>query len=150
MATCRQCEKPTTIWQRDVFSGLCPRCRAGVAKRIRTLKEGLESIEHEIQDQVPDRDSLEDFKSAIDHVRISVWAILTNGGASATGRTVVATFRLKRATEICDQIISDLEAGAVQKESPELERFATKAQTAATTAENILAGTLADLRSSAR
>ena len=112
----------------------------GMAERIRTLREGLMSIEHEIQDQAPDRDSLEDFKSAIDHVRISVWAILTSGSASETGRAVVATFRLQRATEICDQIISDLEAGVVQKESPELERFATTAQTAATTADNMLAG----------
>jgi len=30
MATCRQCDQPTSMWKKDVFTGLCPRCRAGV------------------------------------------------------------------------------------------------------------------------
>jgi hypothetical protein len=30
MATCRQCGQPTSIWKKDVSTGLCPRCHAGV------------------------------------------------------------------------------------------------------------------------
>jgi Sec-independent protein translocase protein TatA len=30
MATCHQCGQPTSIWQKDIFTGMCPRCRAGV------------------------------------------------------------------------------------------------------------------------
>ena len=29
MATCRQCGQPTSIWRKDLFTGLCPRCRGG-------------------------------------------------------------------------------------------------------------------------
>ena len=31
MMTCGQCGQPTSIWQKDVFTGMCPRCLAGVA-----------------------------------------------------------------------------------------------------------------------
>ncbi len=31
MATCRQCGQPTSIWEKDIFTGLCPRCRAGIS-----------------------------------------------------------------------------------------------------------------------
>ncbi len=30
MATCGQCGQPVSRWQRDLFTGLCPRCRTGV------------------------------------------------------------------------------------------------------------------------
>ena len=30
MTTCRQCGQPTSMWVKDVFTGLCPRCHAGV------------------------------------------------------------------------------------------------------------------------
>ena len=41
MATCSQCGQPTPIWQKDIFTGICPRCRKGltpvVKLRTRTL-----------------------------------------------------------------------------------------------------------------
>ena len=30
METCPKCGQPTSIREKDVFTGLCPRCRAGV------------------------------------------------------------------------------------------------------------------------
>ena len=30
MAVCSQCGQPTPIWQKDIFTGICPRCRTGV------------------------------------------------------------------------------------------------------------------------
>ena len=30
MATCKKCRQPVPLWQKDIFTGLCPKCRAGV------------------------------------------------------------------------------------------------------------------------
>ena len=45
--------------------------------RIRNLKGDLESIEAELAKGEAPPETLQDFKSAVDSVRLSVWAVLT-------------------------------------------------------------------------
>ncbi len=43
MPICSECHKPTTIWQRDLFSGTCPECR-GVGPRATPASLGCGTL----------------------------------------------------------------------------------------------------------
>ncbi len=68
------------------------------------------------------RDALKDFKTALDHIRISTWALLTSPRTSGH-RGVVTHFRLKRASELCEQIVADAHAGQLGEDEVELRRL---------------------------
>jgi hypothetical protein len=79
-------------------------------ERMARLKVALEMLEHDaVAGDVP-RDALEDFKAAIDHTRISLWAILTSP-QSGGYRAVVAHFRFRRAIDLCQQVAADAQGG---------------------------------------
>ncbi len=102
----------------------------GLNERVQRLKDALETIEREVVRGEPTRECLEDFKLAIDHTRVSVWAILT---AAQTGghQSIVAKFRLKRATEICRHLIGDINSGLIAADDPELLQFQAAVEDAA-------------------
>ncbi len=78
--------------------------------RMAKMKAALKMLEDEVSEGTAPRDALEDFKTALDHIRINTWALLTNPRTSGH-RGVVTHFPLKRASELCDQIVADAEAG---------------------------------------
>jgi hypothetical protein len=67
---------------------------------------------------------LEDFKSAIDHIRLTLWGVLQ---ASGSGRyeaaATIIRFRMRRAEDICQQIVSNIDAQDITVESPELKQL---------------------------
>lgn len=81
--------------------------------RMAQLKSALELLEQQVVDEGAPRDALEDFKHAVDHIRISLWAILSSERSSGY-RPIVAHFRLQRAAELCSQAVADVEAGEVR------------------------------------
>jgi hypothetical protein len=91
-------------------------------ERVAKLKAALETIEREVVAGAPTRETLEDFKLAVDHVRISVWAILTEAHAGGH-QAVVARFRVKRVKEMCRHLIHDMDAGLIPATDPELGHF---------------------------
>lgn len=85
-----------------------------LADQLADIQERLEKVE------VP-RDVLEDFKRAVDSMRITLWATLSLTETElAEG---VAHFRLRRTEEMCRQVGRDIASGQIFKENPDLPRF---------------------------
>jgi hypothetical protein len=106
-------------------------------ERVSKLKAALETIEREVVVGAATRDTLEDFKLAIDHIRVSVWAILTeqhSGGQQA----IVARYRVKRVTEICRHLLFDIDAGLIPASDPELVEFRTVLEDTASRVTSLL------------
>ncbi len=105
--------------------------RIGV--RLYEVTVALEEIERELVAGGLAREGLEHFKMAVDHVRLSVWALLNAGQvdeASDPSETerVIARYRLNRVEGICRKVLMDIENGVIVPDSPELERFRTTVQ----------------------
>ncbi len=105
--------------------------RIGV--RLYEVTVALDEIERELVAGGLARDGLEHFKMAVDHVRLSVWALLNAGQvdeASDPSETerVIARYRLNRVEGICRKVLMDIENGVITPDSPELERFRTTVQ----------------------
>lgn len=91
-------------------------------ERVGRLKAALETIESEVVVGGATRETLEDFKLAVDHIRISIWAILTeqhSGGRQG----IVSRYRMKRVDEMCRYLVKDMDAGLIRPTDPELDQF---------------------------
>ncbi len=105
--------------------------RLGV--RLYEVTVALEEIERELVAGGLAREGLEHFKMAVDHVRLSVWALLNAGQvdqASDPSETerVIARYRLNRVEGICQKVLMDIENGVIPSDSHELERFRSTVQ----------------------
>lgn len=97
-----------------------------LSQRLQAVKLALVEIEKELARADGCPDGLEDFKEALDHIRLSAWAILTAAEShSYQHQAVLARFRMARGIELCENIIADLEAGAITPIAPEFDRFRT-------------------------
>lgn len=101
-----------------------------LGQRLFEVKSALEELEKELAEGSMTPEDLEDFKGAVDHVRLSVWALMTAGWSdeykgldSPRAKQVIARFRLQRADDICRSALADLEAGAIPLDSAELGQF---------------------------
>ncbi|MFQ5777942.1 MAG: hypothetical protein ACE5IP_08040 [Terriglobia bacterium] len=95
-----------------------------LAEEISQLKKSLAEMEARLASGDVPRSALEDFKMAVDHVRLSVWAVLAAGDAD-TSRVAeaVTRFRLMRTVEMCRQIVVDINSNEVTTATPELPFF---------------------------
>lgn len=93
--------------------------------RIRNLKGDLESIEAELAKGEAAPETLQDFKSAVDSVRLSVWAVLTAAQSTdyQQAKIVVARFRTRRLAELCRNVLEDISKENIPADSPELEEL---------------------------
>jgi hypothetical protein len=101
------------------------------AGRLYEIKIALEDLERELAQREVAWQALRDFKIAVDHVRLSVWAMLTaerpaSGGVTPDEASVtVARFRLARATELLGHVRADMEARIIAADTPEVLPFRT-------------------------
>ena len=63
-------------------------------------------------------ESLPEFKSTVDEIRLRVWALLAAAGAEAP-RATAERFRLRRAADFCHALAQDLSAGHLGTDHPE-------------------------------
>ncbi len=101
-----------------------------LGQRLFEVKSALEDLERELGEGGMAPEDLKDFKGVIDHVRLSVWALMTAGWSdeyqgldSLLNKQIIARFRLQRADEICHSVLADVEAGSLPLDSPELKQF---------------------------
>lgn len=87
--------------------------------RVSAMRLILQSIEAELQKGSVPAEGLEDFKSAVDDLRLRVWSILA---AASTGdyQAALERFRLRRAIELTRAVAHDLESGAMSRGHREL------------------------------
>ena len=101
-----------------------------LGQRLYEVRGALEEIEKDLAAGGMKQDDLEDFKMIIDHVRLSIWAIVTAGWSdeyqgldTLITKQIIARFRLHRGEDICRTALSDIEAGVIPADSPDLGRF---------------------------
>ena len=86
---------------------------------IRAIRATVQSIETKLRSGDFPGEALDDLKAAIDDSRLRLWAVISAAG-SAEPEAVLLRFRLRRATEICRNVIADLEAGTLGQHQREL------------------------------
>ncbi|MCI0404286.1 MAG: hypothetical protein L0212_12340 [Acidobacteria bacterium] len=90
-------------------------------EQIHRLKLELDGIERQLAETNVPVPVLEDFKSAIDQVRLTLWGILQSSSSDTHHlASAITRFRIRRAGEICRQIVSDIDAHHIPVELPEL------------------------------
>lgn len=92
-----------------------------ITDQVQKLKKALEELEMRLADAQVPFNVLEEFKMAVDHIRMTVWAMIsTEASKHYEMRTSIAAFRLKRMLEMCKQLVLDIEANDVSIDSREL------------------------------
>jgi hypothetical protein len=97
------------------------------ASQLSALTAALESFEKRIiREEVP-KEALAGLKSAVDDLRLRLWGVLSTGSADDY-RAFQERFRLRRATEICEDIESELSTGLMNPRHEELGRLGDAAE----------------------
>jgi hypothetical protein len=97
-----------------------------LADQLSALTAALESFEAQIITQEVPKEALAGLKSAVDDLRLRLWGVLSTGSADDY-RAFQERFRLRRATEICEDIESELGTGLMNPRHEELRRLAEAA-----------------------
>jgi hypothetical protein len=89
------------------------------AEHISTLNSTLRAIEVRLALGRAPVEGLEDFKSALDDMRLRLWGVL-GAARGDDSRIFQERFRIRRATEMCRALGGDLQAGSVSGRHAEL------------------------------
>jgi hypothetical protein len=89
------------------------------AEQIATLNSTLRAIEVRLALGRSPVEVLEEFKSALDDLRLRLWSLLGSAGGDES-RAFQERFRIRRATEMCRNLGGDLRAGSVSGRHSEL------------------------------
>src|SRR3954468_22395093 len=88
-------------------------------EHVAILNATLKAIEGRLaRGQVP-VEGLEDFKSALDDMRLRLWGLLSAAGGDDF-KGFQERFRIRRATEMCHGLSGDLGTGALNRQHAEL------------------------------
>jgi hypothetical protein len=88
-------------------------------QQVATLKATLNAIEKRLAEGTAAVDGLEDFKSALDDVRLRLWGLLSAAGGDDY-RGFQERFRIRRVTEMNRGLGADLRTAAVSGRHREL------------------------------
>jgi hypothetical protein len=92
---------------------------ASFADQIATLNSTLQAIETRLARGQAPEEGLEDFKSALDDMRLRLWGLLSAAGGDDY-KGFQERFRIRRATEMSRGLGADLRAGAMSGRHAEL------------------------------
>ena len=98
------------------------------AEQMASLNSTLGAIEVRLALGRAPVEGLEDFKSALDDMRLRLWGLLSAAGG-ADSRGFQELFRIRRATEMCRGLGDDLQSGSISgrhRELAELQQAATE------------------------
>ena len=88
-------------------------------EQMATLNSTLGAIEVRLALGRAPVEGLEDFKSALDDMRLRLWGLLSAAGGSDS-RGFQELFRIRRATEMCRGLGDDLQSGSISGRHREL------------------------------
>jgi hypothetical protein len=88
-------------------------------QQVATLNATLSAIEKSLTGGNPSLEPLEDFKSALDDVRLRLWGLLSAAGGDDY-KGFQERFRIRRATEMSRGLGGDLRTGALSGRHREL------------------------------
>jgi hypothetical protein len=107
---------------------------ASLQDQLDRMRLILQDLEGRLEAGEVGPESLPEFKSMVDDIRLRLWAVLASAGAEAP-RTTAERFRLRRAVDFCRALTHELTAGQLgvgHPEWPEVQE--TAAQLSATIA----------------
>jgi hypothetical protein len=87
--------------------------------QIATLSSTLRAIELRVARGLTEVEGLEDFKSALDDMRLRLWGLLSAAGGD-DHKGFQERFRIRRATEMCRGLAGDLGTAAISARHAEL------------------------------
>jgi hypothetical protein len=102
----------------------------GITYRLKKAATDLRVLEDELKSGGSDPRVLQEFRDAVDHVRKSAWAVYEwqdrqfRHKDAGTVLSLLTAERVRRATQLNDAIVSDLNAAQVTKETPGIPEFA--------------------------
>ncbi|HET8623285.1 MAG TPA: hypothetical protein VFM14_06970 [Gemmatimonadales bacterium] len=88
-------------------------------QQMRTISGALHTLEDRVAHGDLAVEGLEEFKSAVDDLRLRAWGLLMATNADDY-RVFQERFRIRRGKEICQTLGADLRAGTVSGQHPEL------------------------------
>lgn len=91
---------------------------AAVRDELARMRIILQDLEGRLEAGEVPPESLPEFKSTVDEIRLRVWALLAVAGAE-TPRAAAERFRLRRAAEYCRALTQELAAGQLGPDHPE-------------------------------
>jgi hypothetical protein len=89
------------------------------ADLVATLNSTLQKVEARLARSQEAVEGLEDFKSALDDMRLRLWGLLSAAGGEDF-KGFQERFRIRRATEMCRGLSGDLGTGALSRKHTEL------------------------------
>jgi len=102
----------------------------GITYRLKKAATDLRVLEDELKSGGSDPRVLEEFRDAVDHVRKSAWAVYEwqdrqfKKKDAGTVLSLLTTERVRRATQLNDAIVADLNAAQLTPETPGIAEFA--------------------------
>ena len=91
-------------------------------KAISELRSALYIIEEDLTLEKPGPEAVEALTEAVDNLRGTVWTVLSNQHAGKHEQ-LLARVRVRRAIELCDEVLSDLYTETLTKSTPGLSVF---------------------------
>lgn len=89
---------------------------------IQELRSALAALEGQLARGLTPHETLRDLQNAVDGLRSSLWIVMKQ--RSAEGElALLSKMRVRRATETCAEVLTDVEAGTVAAETPGLAEF---------------------------
>ena len=93
--------------------------KPSLASEVANLHATLQALESRVAAGEVPIESLADFKSSVDDLRLRLWGLMSAGTANDY-RAFQERFRLRRAREICDGVAGELRAGTLSSRHDEL------------------------------
>lgn len=91
-----------------------------LASQVNSIRLTLQALEAQVGTGRLQRPALEDLKSAVDDIRLRIWAIMAAAAEGSDGMAL-QRFRLRRAIEFCDGLCKEFEAGTMSTRHKECE-----------------------------
>jgi hypothetical protein len=83
-----------------------------LASQVNSIRLTLQAVEAQVGTGRLQRSALEDLKSAVDEIRLRIWAIMAAAAEGSDG-LALQRFRLRRAIEFCDNLSKEFEDGTM-------------------------------------
>ena len=83
-----------------------------LASQVNSIRLTLQAVEAQVGQGRIQKGALDDLKSAVDEIRLRIWAIMS-AAAEANDGLALQRFRLRRAIEFCDGLNKEFEAGTM-------------------------------------
>jgi hypothetical protein len=83
-----------------------------LASQVNSIRLTLQAVEAQVGSGRIQKDALEELKSAVDEIRLRIWAIMSAAAEGSDG-LALQRFRLRRAIEFCDGLNREFESGTM-------------------------------------